>query len=311
MKHNQNEWRRVLIHNCELGEGPVWDAQLGRILWVDIPQGYVHEWYVESRRHILNKFPLKIGAIALYKGFELIAATDQGFVTLDLANKTFENIRDPEGHLPNNRFNDGKCDPAGRFWAGTMDDQKGKYGVGALYRLEAERDITKVISDVTCSNGIAWSPDSKIMYFIDSQEQNVRAFDFEIIQGNISNSRIVITIPPSEGIPDGMTIDSEGMLWVAIWGGGKVVRYNPNNGQKLREIILPVSQVTSCTFGGVNDNDLYITTAAIGLDNKQLNEQPLAGSLFVVENMPFKGLETYRWNGACSDDMLAGDKFSG
>lgn len=280
---------------ADLGEGPVWDDRLNRLLWVDIVAGNVHEWYVGSRRHVVTHFPVKIGAIALTEKEALIAASSKGFVFLDLAERKITEIADPESQLINNRFNDGKCDPSGRFWAGTMDDVTGQKEAGALYRLGMDLGVTKMIDDVTCSNGLAWSLDGKTLYFIDTGTRQVKAFDFENDTGNIANGRIVILIPESEGIPDGMTIDNEGMLWIALWGGWKVARWNPITGEKLDEIALPVSQVTSCTFGGSNYDDLYITSAAIGLSEENLAKQPHAGSLFVVKDVPYGGMEAVRF----------------
>lgn len=298
------KYQIVLTAACELGEGPVWDDALHRLLWVDIPKGTIHEWYPGTRLHNVTTFPVKIGAIAIAVDGRLIAATYSGFAVVDLRDQSINPLTDPEAHLPNNRFNDGKCDPKGRFWAGTMDVTTGKRYAGNLYMLDENGCAHTKIKNVTCSNGLAWSLDQKTMYYIDTPTRQVVAFDFDSSLGVISNRKVVIAVPPIDGLPDGMTIDQEGMLWIALWGGWKIARWNPYTGEKLAEINLPVSQVTSCTFGGADLNDLYITSAKIGLTGDKLTSQPLAGSLFVIKNMPVGGLVHDRWNGGLSSTII-------
>lgn len=204
-------------------------------------------------------------------------------------------IVDPEKHLKNNRFNDGKCDPAGRFWAGTMsvfDTPE----AGSLYTLEPDFSVSAKIRRVGCSNGIAWSSDGNLMYYIDTLTRQVVSFDFDIISGGISNKRVIIEIPETDGYPDGMTIDSDGMLWIALWGGYRIARYNPLSGEMIHNFRLPVSQISSCTFGGENLQDLYITTAKTGLKPHEINKQPLAGRFFVIKNSGFQGLNVSKFN---------------
>jgi sugar lactone lactonase YvrE len=197
----------------------------------------------------------------------------------------------PEVHLPENRFNDGKCDPAGRFWVGSMALSE-KAGAGSLYMIEKDLMHSVKIAGVTISNGMAWSPDHRIFYYIDTPTFEVLAYDYDIITGNIRNKRVAIRIPKKEGFPDGMTIDKEGMLWIAHWEGWQVTRWNPHSGKMLLSIALPASKITSCTFGGNDLQDLYVTSAGIGLTEKQRGEQPLAGSLFIIKNCGYQGLET-------------------
>ncbi|MCE6991066.1 SMP-30/gluconolactonase/LRE family protein [Dyadobacter sp. CY323] len=280
----------VLDHCCHLGEGPVWDPADQRILWVDITEGKIHQFFTKEKKHKVFSAGQMVGAIAFTGGGELIAALQHGFFSINLETQRMRAIADPEANLPGNRFNDGKCDPAGRFWAGTMsvhDEEK----AGKLYVLDTNGSVSVKIEDVTCSNGMAWSPDHKTFYYIDTGAQEVVAYDYNIENADITNKRSVIKIAPEEGFPDGMTVDHEGMLWVAIWGGWKVQRYDPGHGQLLDEIHLPVSLVTSCTFGGENLEDLYITTARKDLSEPDLRAQPLAGSLFVVRQSGYRGCE--------------------
>lgn len=285
----------VLDHRCLLGEGPVWDPASRRVLWVDITRGEIHQFFTEQKKHKVFKANQMVGAIALTSSGELIAALQHGFFNVNLEKQILTPIHDPEADLPDNRFNDGKCDPAGRFWAGTMsvlDKEK----AGKLYVLHTDLSVSIKINEVTCSNGMAWSLDHKTFYYIDTVTQEVVAYDYDLAHATLRNKRSIIKIAVEEGYPDGMTIDSEGMLWIALWGGGKVKRYNPGNGQLLAQIHLPVSQVTSCTFGGEYLEDLYITTARTGLTKEALDLQPLAGSLFVVRKSGYTGVPGFLWH---------------
>lgn len=283
--NTKKQWQVAVKTSCMLGEGPFWDEKLQRLLWVDIVAGDIHEWYTASSRHVVTHLPMQIAAVTLDNSGLLIAASDRGIVQIDLATQAITPLVDPEAHLPNNRFNDAKCDPLGRFWAGTMDAVTQLPGAGSLYMLDNAGRLSTKISGVTCSNGLAWSADRQTFYYIDSPTRQVYAFDFEAYNGTLSNRRVVIEIPASEGLPDGMTIDRTGMLWIALWGGWKVACWNPYSGNKQDEILLPVSQVTSCVFGGADLTDLYVTSARTGLTEQEQRQQPLAGSLFVVRKV--------------------------
>ena len=159
--------------------------------------------------------------------------------------------------------------------------------------IAADRSAVKREGAITISNGLAWSLDHKVLYYIDTPTLEVVGYDFDMENGNITNKRTIINIPKEEGFPDGMTIDNEGMLWIAHWGGWQVTRWNPSTGKKLSAIKLPVSNVTSCIFGGESMKDLYITSARKGLSVAELEKQPLAGSLFVIKESGFTGVEAY------------------
>jgi len=293
---SQSNWEVVTEHSCLLGEGPVWDKRQKRILWVDIINGEVHSFYPDTNQHQTCKVAHMVGAIALMKTGGLIAALNDGFASIDLNSGAIHFMSEVETHLPGNRFNDGKCDPAGRFWAGTMSISSIPCA-GSLYALEKDLTVKMKLDGITCSNGIAWSPDHKTLYYIDTPTMQVVAYNYDIITGNIKDGRTVVTISKGEGYPDGMTIDTEGMLWIALWDGWKVARYNPLTGEQLHEIILPVSRATSCVFGGDTLNDLYITSAREGLSEADLNEQPLAGSLFVIKKTGYKGMDAFEFDG--------------
>lgn len=285
----------VIDHRCILGEGPLWDHKQKRILWVDIAEGHIHQFTPSTNVFKTFSAGEMVGATALSDN-RLIAATESGFSFIDLENEEIENIIDPEQHIAGNRFNDGKCDPVGRFWAGTLPLTEDHPG-GAVYTLHPDLSVHKKIDNVSISNGMAWSLDLGTFYFIDSPTMQVVSYNYDNDTGSISGRKIIIDMNVSEGFPDGMTIDSEGMLWIAHWGGWKVARWNPSTGKKIMQIDLPVSQVTSCTFGGENYEDLYVTSASIRLTKEQLQKEPLAGSLFVIKNCGYTGMPTFEFRG--------------
>jgi sugar lactone lactonase YvrE len=284
----------VSTHTSLLGEGPVWDARRNVICWVDIINGEIHEYAPQQKKHTTIPVHQMIGSLAVCTNGNFITALQNGFAFIDRITGEVKMITDPENHLPNNRFNDGKCDPAGRFWAGTMSLSE-EPNAGNVYMIENNSPHAKKIESVTISNGLAWSLDHHTMYYIDTPTFEVLAYDYDQETGHISNKRIIMKIAEENGSPDGMTIDNEGMLWIAHWDGWQVIRWDPNNGERLHRIHLPAAKITSCTFGGENLNDLYITSAKVGLTNNDLEKQPLAGSLFVIHNCGHKGLPAFEF----------------
>jgi sugar lactone lactonase YvrE len=261
-----------------LGEGPVWDVASQTLLWVDIEGRRLHFYHPASQRVI--ELPEKPGCVVPDARGGLVLALKNRFARLDPATEQLRVLCTAEPERAGQRFNDGKCDPAGRFWAGTMTDDWSKPGTAALYCLYPDHSCRQMLVDITCSNGLAWSLDARTMYYIDSASGVVAAFDYDLASGAIANRRVVIEHPRSEGILDGMTIDEEGMLWIALWDGGCVSRWDPASGRMIGKIPLPASRPTSCTFGGAGLDELTITSARIGLTESQLAEQPLAGGLF-------------------------------
>lgn len=284
----------VIKHTCLLGEGPVWDPVQKVICWVDILNGVIHEYSPSQKTHNTIETYQMIGSLAVCTNGNFIAALQNGFAFIDRTTSEITMIADPESHLPANRFNEGKCDPAGRFWAGTMALSE-EHGAGNVYVMENGLPPEKKIGDVSISNGMAWSADQRTFYYVDTPTFEVAAYDYEKDGGHISNRRTAIKIDSENGFPDGMTIDSEGMLWIGHWGGWQVARWDPGNGKKLGQIQLPVAKITSCTFGGENLEDLYITSAKVGLTADELREQPLAGSLFVLRDCGYKGVPAFEF----------------
>lgn len=268
----------VLDAHAEVGEGPSWDAPAGRLVWVDITRGLVHVFDPDTGSDRSIDVGQHVGAAAPRAAGGLVLALRGGFGVLDLESGRAQPIADTEASNPQNRMNDGKCDRAGRFWAGSMAYSEAG-SAGSLYRLEHDHSVVKVFGGVGISNGLGWSPDDQVMYYVDSLAETVYAFDFEPESGSVSNRRPLIEATAGQGTPDGMTVDSEGCLWVAFWGGGAVRRYGPD-GSLLQELRLPVSKVSCCAFGGPDQGDLYITSAARDLSARELEEQPHAGGLF-------------------------------
>ncbi len=266
---------------AELGEGPIWDYRRGLLFWVDIRGRVIHAYDPAAGRDRIIEAGQEVGCVALRGNGGLVLAGRDGFADLDIESDRITPLLHPERHLPGNRFNDGKVDPRGRFWAGTMNTEA-QQGKGALYCLFPDFSLRTMLTGVSISNGMAWTADEKTFYYIDTPTQEVAAFDYDAETGDLSSRRAAIRVPPEKGKPDGMTMDTEGMLWVALYGGGAVTRWNPRDGRLLATIEVPAPLVTSCAFAGLRMDELYITTARRGLDPKALADHPLSGGLFRV-----------------------------
>lgn len=249
----------VLAARAELAEGPVWDDRRQELVWVDIHRGHVHLWDpAGGREHRLDVGQPVGVAVPCADGGLAVAARD-GFGLLDIASGRLRLVAAVEADRPTNRMNDGACDVAGRLWAGTMSLDE-RAGAGALYRLDPDYRVTRALDGLTIPNGIDWSPDGTTMYLVDSPTRRVWGFDFEASSGSLDAREVVIQLEPHAGLPDGMTVDAEGCLWVALWGGSAVRCYEPDGA--LRAVVaVPTALVTSCAFGGPDLADLYITTA--------------------------------------------------
>ena len=292
----------VVDAKAQLGEGSIWDPKKQRLIWLDIEPGYVHFYDPNSTTNSTAEVGQKVGTVVKRAtesdGNSLVLGVHHGFAFFNPTSSKLTTINDPESKRPNSRFNDGKCDPAGRFWAGTyemMGPEEGK-PVCSLYRLDANGTVQQMLDGVSCSNGIVWSRDKGTMYYIDTPTRKIDAFDYDLASGEISNRRAVVAIPEDYGWPDGMTIDADDNLWVAFWGGSCVRCIDPGSGQVLQKIDLPTSNVSSCAFGGKDLDELYITTARVLLDEEALAEQPTAGGLFRAEP-GVKGVEAFEYAG--------------
>ena len=275
-----------------LGEGPVWVARESSLYWLDIKglkifrldeRGAMTEWPT----------PMRVGSIVPRKKGGFIAGTEHGIAEIDLDTGKFEIVADPEAALPDNRFNDGKVDRQGRFWAGTMDDRE-QQASGTLYRVDPDLSVHNLDTSYKVTNGPAFSPDGRIAYHSDSALQ-VTYRSAVASDGGLGPRETFLQFNPGDGFPDGMTVDSEGCLWIAFCDGWCVRRYSPS-GEWLETLKLPVSRPTSCAFGGRDLDRLYISSASIDLDEQALAMQPNAGGLFMcvpgvqgIAEIPFAG----------------------
>ena len=276
-----------------LGEGPVWDEQRQLLLWLDILPGLVHRFDPATGSDDVLRVGKPVGSAGLRRSGGLVLAVEDGFALLD---KDWQQVGQAvvKHPGPRARFNEGKCDPAGRFLAGTMAYDLTP-GAGSLYRLDPDLTVTKLLDGVTISNGLAWSADGTTMYYIDSPTQGVDAFDYDPGTGRLANQRRIVDIPAAAGLPDGMTIDAEGCLWVALYGGAAVHRYTPE-GRLDTTLNFPATNITCPVFGGPGLGLLYVTSARDGLDERQLAAQPHAGAVFTAD-VGAQGLPGLRFAG--------------
>jgi sugar lactone lactonase YvrE len=276
-----------------LGEGPVWDVQEQAFYWLDIRGCLVRRYDWSSGRTQSWTLPEMVGSLAIRERGGLLLAMRSSIAFFDPATGALERVAAPEAGRENMRFNDGKCDRQGRFWSGTMNDLV-REPSGTLYRLDPQRGCVAQFNGLRTPNSLAWSPDGRIMYFADSRSQVIHAYPYEPATGELGAPRVFHTVEPP-AIPDGATVDAEGFVWSALYGGSRVVRIAPD-GRVDRTIELPVEQPTSCQFAGPNLDVLFITTARQRLTQEQLAQQPLAGALLAAD-VGVRGLPETRYRG--------------
>jgi sugar lactone lactonase YvrE len=268
----------VLAAGAALGEGPVWDPRDQTLLWTDIARGEVHRLSPDTGTDTATAYGQPVGAVAWRRGGGLVLATRDGFRIV--SDSGAEQVVPVQADQPDQQMNDGKCDRRGRFWAGTSSVSR-RPGASALYRLGPDRRVETVLTGVSMSNGLGWSPDDRLFYYVDSATQRVDAFQVDPDSGELRGRRPLVHVPRSLGIPDGLTVDADGCVWLALWGAGAVHRYTPA-GRLDGVLRVPASQVTSCAFGGPGLRDLYVTSASQGLHGRELADQPLAGAVFAA-----------------------------
>lgn len=283
----------LVNHRAILGEGPVWHPAEQALYWLDIKGRHVHRLVPESGDLTSWDVPFRIGSIAPRGRGGFVAGSDRGFVAFDAGFEGWEALFDPEIEQPGNRFNDGEVDRAGRFWAGTMDDAE-EQASGSLYRLDVDGRCATIDENYRVTNGPAFSVDGRILYHTDSARQTIYRFDLAA-DGSVSGKRVLAQFGDGDGYPDGMTVDAEDCLWVAFWDGWCLRRLSPA-GEVVAHVPLPVARPTSVTFGGSGYDQLFVTSATIGLDAAALAAQPAAGGLMRlvpgvcgVAPMPYAG----------------------
>ena len=279
----------------ELGEGPIWSPHHRMLFWTDIKNNQVYRFDPATDDHAVFDVNRPVTALALREagGFVLVTATGFGFWEPGVTRVAL--IAAPLSATSSVRFNDAAVGPGGRLWAGTMNESDPDATDGCLYRLDPNGTVHKAACGFTISNGIGWSTDGETMYFADTSRRVIWAFDYDLDAGEIRNKHPFITMPEGAGVPDGLTVDADGFLWSAKWGGSRVERYDPA-GVLVSEIEIPAQNVTSCAFGGSGLNQLYITTARIGLSEEERENQVLSGALFSLQT-DVKGQVDYHFRG--------------
>lgn len=272
---------------CKWGEAPIWWR--GGLYFVDIEGKVVHRMDPDSGALQSWNCGVRVGTVVPRESGGLLCAGDHGLFFLDESDGRMTPLADPEAHLPDNRFNDGKCSPDGRFFAGSISLVK-SLGTARLYRFDPDLSLHEAFGPVTNSNGLAWSPDGTTMYYIDTPRREVLAFDYA--SGNLSNMRSVVSTSHLDASPDGMTIDANGNLWVAFCHGGCVSCFDPKSGDELHRISIPCLETTACAFGGPELAELYVTT---GVHRTAREEH--AGRVMVIRGLGVRGLPSMAFAG--------------
>lgn len=275
-----------LFYRCydQTGEAATWLPNLNCLLWVDIDNGILHQYNADDQSVKDHTFPEIITSIIPWKGhdLEVILAMKNRFIAYHLEKRTYQTIVEFSGLHPKWRTNDCKSSPTGQLWCGVMHTSEHN-GNGSLYCVDHDLSLTQVLQQQSIPNGIVWNREGNRMYYADSGRGCIEEYAYDRLTGAIVFLRTAIQVPPEYGVPDGMTIDANDLLWVAHWGGYGVYVWNPVNGQLVDKIEVPAPHVASCTFGGKGHNHLFITTAIDGLSDSQKAAYPLSGSLFVAD----------------------------
>ncbi|HVX81905.1 MAG TPA: SMP-30/gluconolactonase/LRE family protein [Devosiaceae bacterium] len=281
----------VVDAKAVLGEGTIWDPEAQVLWWIDIWGKLIHRYDPASGRDDSWAAPEFLGCIGLRAKGGLVVTMVSGFYFFDPATGRFDPIVDPEADIAITRFNDGKTDRQGRFWSGSMFEAPGQpvQFAGSLWRLDTDLSVHRMIGNIGCCNGLAWSPDSRTMYFSDSHTTIVRAYDFDPATGDIENERVFTDVADTGGIVDGSTVDADGCYWATVPVTSKVCRYDPD-GKLMQTVTLPTDLPTCCEFGGPDLDILYVTTAVLNRPAEHFAGQRNPGGLFAVTGLGVKGL---------------------
>ncbi|HEY9804089.1 MAG TPA: SMP-30/gluconolactonase/LRE family protein [Leptolyngbyaceae cyanobacterium] len=276
---NDYQIKNVLFARARLGEGPVWDSTHQWLYWVDIYNHRVNRFNPVTGENLYFDVGDVVGAIAIVDTNRLIMALRHSLAFLNLDTGEVIPIIQIEADKPGNRFNDGKCDRQGRFWFGSMSPTETQ---ASLYRYDPDGSLHLMETGLTISNGLGWSPNQTTFYLTDSPDQKIYAYNFDAVTGKISDRRLFVDLTGESFYPDGMTIDTHGNIWSAMWDGWCVICFNPK-GEEISRINLPIQRPTSCTFGGEDLRTLYITSASVGLSEEEIEKSFYSGDLFAVE----------------------------
>ncbi|XP_047432643.1 regucalcin [Mugil cephalus] len=289
----------VVKVNAMIGEGPVWEESEQTLLFVDIIGQKIHRWSPTTNQIQSVETGDTVGFAVPRSSGGYVAGVGRSIVAVDWSTQKMTSLVDLDEDKPNNRLNNGKVDPVGRLLAGTMrkEEEQMERKEGALFSVTSDLKVTKHLSQVSISNGMDWSLDQRTLFYIDSLALTVDAFDYNVNTGHLGNRRVVYHLEEGEGLPDGMTLDAAGRLWVACYNGGRVINIDPATGVRLQTIPLPVTKTTSCCFGGPDYSDLFVTTASLALDQSEIRQQPLAGNTFKVTGLGVKGRPSHSFSG--------------
>ncbi|WP_298555915.1 SMP-30/gluconolactonase/LRE family protein [uncultured Algibacter sp.] len=274
----------------DLGEGAIWNYQTQELYWIDIEKKTLNIYNPEKKANRIINMSSRIGTVVPIDTNEVLSALEDGVYKTNLKTGRSKLFVDMSDELKDSRLNDGKCDPSGRFWVGSMH-LKQKEGHAKLFNINNKSELQMKIDSVTISNGIVWTSDKTKMYYIDTPTSEIKGYEYDNKTGQISNGKVVVKIPEALGFPDGMTIDENNMLWVAMWNGNAVIQFNPNTGNVIQKVEVPAHNITSCAFGGKDLNMLYITSARVDMTEEELEKYPLSGSVFKV-NLGVKGVKS-------------------
>lgn len=266
---------------CELGEGPVWYTSRNSLFWVDIVGMSIHEYIPENQQVNLWYVGIMVSLIIEKDKDNMLLCVQGGIISYNLVTKEIAWLAELEKGNTANRTNDGGIDAQGNIWIGTME-LNCKSNAGSLYVVDKNFHVTQKLTGLSIPNGLVFSPDQQHMYHIDSETKKVESYAYDVHNLSITHEKTIVKIPPGKGSPDGMTMDEEGMLWIAQWGGFCVSRWNPETGEQIAQIEVPVPHVSACIFGGANLDQLYITTARQHLDATELGKYPDSGSVYVA-----------------------------
>jgi sugar lactone lactonase YvrE len=278
---------------CGLGESPLWHSVRESFFWVDVNAGVLYELHASTQQVTKWNVGKAVSLVQEADGNNVILAVKGGVIAFCLESGEQKRIADLDDSIANNRCNDGASDSAGRLWVGTMD-MGCKAGAGSLYRISGGAGIKKMIGNLTIPNGLVWSLGNERMYFIDTPQRAVVSYFFSESTGDIYYEGVAVYIPAAMGMPDGMAIDAEGMLWIALYGGGAITRWDPLNGHLLEIIKLPALNITNCAFVGNDLSDLMVTSARQNMTDAELKEFPESGNVFIIYNLPVKGVKINR-----------------
>lgn len=289
----------LVDQHAETGEGPAWDDKAQLLYWLDIPHAQVFVYNPASSSNVtfdLSDRFSSVGTLAPRQNGGLLIAPDRKIAFLDPASGKSEVVLELETDQPGNRFNDGKCDPLGRFLVGSMAKKQDGSPHGSLYCIETDLRVRKLRDGLFISNGMGWSPDFRQFYLADSASRDVWAYDYDLPSGGISNQRTVLRLPPGDSVADGMTVDQQGMIWLALWDGACVTRWNPQDGKLLETFHFPAKRTTSCVFGGSQMNELFVTSAVEGLTKDDWQKYPHNGALMQLVTT-IRGMPTFPFAG--------------